>query len=181
MAEYCVVFTDQECGVSRCGWQWSATSCSRHSVCCKRVWVVAQCFSCDWTKCMSFCFAKIKKWVNCQTQKVKSVTVFCQFRLLVSCFYFWNFTLLSFQVTCPFPLCFSRQSDCLPRPDCFHLFPIIVCIYGLHVPLSVPVHLVLCSREPAPCHHHLKNCQRLFHALSRQVFCLFVIFSPCFC
>ena len=34
---------NQECGVSQYGWQWSATSCSRHSVCCKRVWVVAQC------------------------------------------------------------------------------------------------------------------------------------------
>ncbi|KAM7390913.1 hypothetical protein PAMA_008895 [Pampus argenteus] len=29
-----------------------------------------------------------------------------------------------------------HQSDCLPRPDCFHLFPITLCIYFLRLPFS---------------------------------------------
>ena len=94
-------------------------------------------------------------------------------------FLFWNFTLLSFQVTCPFPLCFSHQSDCLPRPDCFQLFPIFVCIYSLHL----PVRLVLCTREPAPCHRLVKNCQHLFHAPVLSGFILFfdTLSSSSFC
>lgn len=95
-------------------------------------------------------------------------------------FLFRNFTLLSFQVICPFPLCFWCQSDCLPCPDCFHLFPISVYIYGLRIPLSVSVCLVLCTREPAPWHCLLTNCQHLvpWPCLVRFCICIWYVVKP---
>ncbi|XP_027145233.1 carcinoembryonic antigen-related cell adhesion molecule 2-like [Larimichthys crocea] len=43
----------------------------------------------------------------------------------------------------PFLMC--HRSDCRPRPDCFHLFPITLCIYCLCLPLSCFVLFVCLS------------------------------------
>ena len=120
-------------------------------------------FSCKLSKLIYTCCHGRESWL--------CLVVLWQCCLVVYCFYFEH--LLSFQLTCLFPLCFSCQSDCLPFPDCSHLFPITVCIYGLCLPLFVASSSCLAYQRASSVPSSCQEFSAFVPCPSRQVFVLF--------